>query len=94
MERHQFINAEDKDIVPRFDKLAKMATTDLFKSAECPVTNSYGYFDLKSLDNAVDPVRENWLDEVHGYTGTLNVQAWLESVTTNAAWIFDATEIR
>ena len=93
IEKHQFINFEDRDLPPRFARLCKMATTEVFSCPKCPVPNSYSSSE-STLNGAIENIQETWLDDVHGDYGTLKVQAWLENVCSQGYYIFDVNDLR
>lgn len=92
-ERHQTISASDKDLAPAFAKMCKLVTTDVFNFST--VKCKYDEDERISLEEASEPVLEDQLlDALYGFSSTLQNEVWLEKITKEGKWVFDATQLR
>ena len=70
MDRHQFISAQDKDLIPIFEKMCALATWELFDIAksigEVP-EDIYNEDEVNNLKEQVEVLREDqYLEDVFG----------------------------
>ena len=96
LDKHTHISAGDKDLKPAFKKMCALVTTELFDLAHLKI--QYSTADKKKLVKAAEELLDgdegSWLDAVYGSSSTQVNAKWLEKVTSDGKWIFDATYVR
>ena len=98
LEAHKFISAQDKDLVPIFDKMCALACWELFEIAqqvgEVPEL-IYSDEEVKVLKEQVEVVREDqYLEDVYGVLAKLDNEPWLEKNSKAANWVFNTVQLR
>ena len=97
-ERHEWIAAGDKDFEPVFQKLSEFATRDVFKNA---ADAGFAQKDVYTQDevsqllgDAMETVRENFLDEVYDVSAKLLAKEWCKLTAKKSTWIFNSSQLR
>ena len=93
---HSRVCGNDRDIKPNFTKLCLFVTKDLFEFSS--VKPIYDEEEVQLLEDAIVEVLEDddegWLTAVYDTKGSLRNEAWVEKVTKEGKWVFDATALR
>ena len=90
--KHATISAGDKDFPIVFKKICALVSTDLFKMASADIPNEYAG-DERALKNAVDDILDGegeFLDTMYGFQSRLHNEVWLDRVTSQGRYVFDA----
>lgn len=91
---HQYISANDKDIIPAFDKLCGLACFELI-ACQDKVESIYSEEELENLKEQVELLREDqYLEDVYGTASRLTNDEWLKKMSKEAKWLFDPVEVR
>lgn len=93
---HENISATDKDMKPAFSKLCSFVTTDIFNFSNVKVSFDEGEIESleEGFEDALDDETIGWLEVVYGVKSTLPNATWMEKVTKEGKWVFDATAMR
>ena len=97
-EKHSFISATDKDLVPIFEKICALASWELFEIAQQSGEVSeaiYNESEITSLKNQVEVLREDqYLEDVFGVMSKLDNEPWIAKNSKEANWVFNTVQIR
>ena len=92
-ERHKQISAGDKDFKPAFLKMCNLVTAELFEFST--VKKVYDEAQVDELKGIMEEnIMEAWLEDVYDVKSSLVNDAWLQKVTNEAKWVFDAVALR
>ena len=92
-----WIAAEDKDFEPAFERMCLLATEKIvqFYSAYGSGEERYDGKEYARIRDAIEQVREEWLDVVFGVDSKMDAVEWIKKVDSDEArWIFDADILR
>ena len=94
LEAHAQISANDKDLVPVFEKLCGLACFQLMVSQDA-FDGIYTEEEIDTLSQQVDLLREDqFLEDLYGASSRLTSDQWLKKVCKEGSWVFDSKELR
>ena len=89
------IAADDKDFPGIFKKICEMATVNAFQFAELGLVScKYSPENLKSLETAIDVLREEFLDTVFGFKSKVDNKVFVEIVCEKCPYLLYSGALR